>query len=224
MSRPCGLIVFDCDGTLVDSQSAIVGAMTAAFTSCKRPPPSAEAVRRVIGLSLLRAMEVLVPHAGPGEHAALDESYREHYAAQRAAGAHDDALYPGTVAALDALARDGWLLGIATGKSMRGLLATLERHGLRDRFLTLQTADNCRGKPDPHMVENAMADAGARPAETVVVGDTVFDIQMARAAGATAFGVSWGYHPREELVAAGAHALLEHFDELASALARRAGM
>jgi len=213
-----GLVVFDCDGTLVDSQSAIVGAMTAAFLAVGRAAPDATAVRRVIGLSLDRAVEVLAPTESLSARDALVEHYRRAYAAQRAAGAHADPLYPGAVEALDELARDGWLLGVATGKSMKGLLATLERHGLRERFVTLQTADICRSKPDPHMVERAMEEAGARPRETVVVGDTVYDIAMARAAGAAAIGVAWGYHAAEELTAAGAHALLARFDELVPAV------
>lgn len=213
------LAVFDCDGTLVDSQSAIVGAMDAAFKDAGIHPPPAAAVRRVIGLSLDRAISTLYPVGGPREIDRLSKTYCEAFAAQRAAGQHHDPLYPGVVEALDALRGRGWLLGVATGKSTRGLLATLERHGLRDRFVTLQTPDTCRGKPDPHMVECAMAEVGASPQRTVVIGDTVFDIGMARAAGAFAVGVSWGYHVPHELTAAGAHRVLETYMELPGAAA-----
>jgi phosphoglycolate phosphatase len=194
------LALFDCDGTLVDSQEAIVGAMNVAFDARGLPPPPAEAVRRVVGLSLLEAVAALLPGLGRPEHEAVTSLYREAFAAQRAAGLHQDPLYPGAVAALDALADAGWLLGIATGKSMRGLLAILEGHGLRERFVTLQTPDSCRGKPDPHMVECAMAQTGAAASATVVIGDTIYDIGMARAAGAIGIGVGWGYLARENLL------------------------
>lgn len=213
------LAVFDCDGTLVDSQSAIVGAMDAAFMEAGVAPPPAAAVRRVIGLSLDRAISTLYPAGGPREIERLTRTYCDAFAAQRAAGQHSDPLYPGVIAALDLLQARGWLLGVATGKSTRGLLATLERHGLRDRFVTLQTPDTCRGKPDPHMVECAMSDVGAQPERTVVIGDTVFDIGMARAAGAFALGVSWGYHVPHELTAAGAHRVLDSYMELPGAAA-----
>jgi len=214
------LALFDCDGTLVDSQEAIVGAMSAAFGARSLPQPPPEAVRRVVSLSLLEAVAALLPGADRQEHEALTELYREAFAAHRVAGLHRDPLFPGAVEALDALAEAGWLLGIATGKSMRGLLATLEPHGLRERFVTLQTPDHCRGKPDPHMVERAMAETGAAAAATVVIGDTVYDIAMARAAGAIGIGVGWGYHPAAELEAAGAHAVVLAFPVLPAAMAR----
>lgn len=109
------------------------------------------------------------------------------------------------VAALDALAADGWLFGVATGKSDRGLAHVLSLHGIADRFVTLQTADRHPSKPHPSMIEQAMADAGAAPATTVMIGDTSYDMLMARAAGARALGVAWGYHPAHELRDAGAH-------------------
>ena len=218
------LAIFDCDGTLVDSQSAIVGAMHAAFTGCGLAAPAAPDVRRVIGLSLGHAISTLHPAGAEPQIAQLTRDYCEAFAAQRAAGAHADPLYPGVVEALDALRAAGWVLGVATGKSMRGLLATLERHGLRDRFVTLQTPDTCRGKPDPHMVECAMNDVGARAADTIVIGDTVYDIGMAVAAGAHALGVSWGYHAAAELTAAGAQRVLESYAELPDAAAALVSM
>lgn len=213
------LAVFDCDGTLVDSQSAIVGAMESAFTSCGLARPAAAAVRRVIGLSLDQAIAALLPDAARPEIERLTRLYCAAFAEQREAGHHEDPLYPGVREALDALEQVGWLFGVATGKSTRGLLATLERHGLSRRFVTLQTPDTCRGKPDPHMVECAMAAVGALPARTLVIGDTIYDIGMARSAGAHAIGVSWGYHVAAELTAAGAHRVLDSFHELPAAAA-----
>lgn len=220
--RPRGphLALFDCDGTLVDSQAAIIGAMNAAFGTRGLPQPSADAVRRVVGLSLLEAVAALLPDADRLEHEAVTDLYREVFAAHRIAGLHSAPLYPGAVATLNALTDAGWLLGIATGKSMRGLLATLELHGLRERFVTLQTPDTCRGKPDPHMVQCAMAQTGAERGATVVIGDTIYDIGMARAAGAIGIGVGWGYHPAAELEAAGADAVVMAYSDLHGAVSR----
>lgn len=220
VDAPVKLAVFDCDGTLVDSQAAIVGAMNAAFSSCALLLPPPESVRGVIGLSLDHAISALYPAGEPARIAELNRLYCEAFAAQRAAGEHADPLYPGAIEALDALAADGWLLGVATGKSMRGLLATLERHSLRERFVTLQTADICRGKPDPHMVERAMSEVGARGRNTVVIGDTAYDMQMARSARAYAIGVSWGYHLVTELRSAGAHEVVGSYPELPGTMFR----
>jgi len=121
------------------------------------------------------------------------------------------------LAELDA---DGWLLGIATGKSHRGLVATLAGHGLDNRFVTLQTSDRAAGKPSPDMVLQALTETGADAASTVVVGDTTFDMMMARNAGALAVGVTWGYHHADELRASGAHAIVDSFPDVAPTLAR----
>jgi phosphoglycolate phosphatase len=125
-------------------------------------------------------------------------------------------LFDGILELLDRLEADGWLLAVATGKSDRGLRHCLESHGLHARFVSLQTADRHPSKPHPSMVEQAMADARAEPAATVVVGDTSYDMAMAVAAGATAIGVGWGYHHRSELEAAGAHAVAEEPREVAT--------
>ena len=116
----------------------------------------------------------------------------------------DEPLYDGVPALLDDLDAEGWLLAVATGKSDRGLGFCLDCHGLADRFVSLQTADRHPSKPHPSMLEQAMADAGAEPAATLMIGDTSYDMLMAKAAGARAVGVAWGYHPPEELIAAGA--------------------
>ena len=123
------------------------------------------------------------------------------------------------LAALAALDHPQVCLGVATGKSRRGLEATLQRHGLAGRFVTLQTADDGPGKPHPRMLQAAMHDVGAEAHETVLIGDTVYDIEMAANAGTPALGVAWGYHPAEELTQAGARRVLGHFAELPAALA-----
>ncbi|MFC7331547.1 HAD-IA family hydrolase [Rhodocista pekingensis] len=198
------LALFDCDGTLVDSQYAIVAAMTAGFAAAGLPAPPAEAVRRVVGLPLVGAVAKLAPLLEPALHVEIAEAYKAAFHENRLLARVPEPLFPGVVEALDALEAAGCLLGVATGKSRRGLLATLDHHGLRGRFVTLQTSDLLPGKPHPDMVHHAMAEAGAMQEETVVIGDTTFDMLMARNARVPVVGVSWGYHEVDELTAAGA--------------------
>jgi phosphoglycolate phosphatase len=123
-------------------------------------------------------------------------------------------LFPRTREVLGMLDRNGHLLGVATGKSHSGLLEVLEHHRLTALFVSFQTADRHPSKPHPGMLEEAMRETGSAPAETLMVGDTSFDMEMARAAGARPIGVAWGYHPPEMLEAAGAELILEDFDQL----------
>ena len=217
---PWRLIVFDCDGTLVDSQHAIVSTMAAAFEAAALPRPSAEAVRRVVGLSLEEAIAGLLPpeRREPATIEAVAEHYRAGFRSGDARAHRSAPLYPGARQALTELDRREVLLGIATGKGRQGLQATLESHDLERLFVTLQTADVAPGKPHPGMLERAMAEAGAAPEETLLIGDTVFDMEMAANARVGAVGVSWGYHPIEDLLASGALAILETFAELVPAL------
>lgn len=205
------LALFDCDGTLADSQREIVVAMGAAFERCGLAPPPPPAIRAAIGLSLPRLMMQLAPTLDEAAQEALVDAYRETFFEHRtAAGAGPEPLYDGVVAALDTLRDDGWLLGVATGKSQRGLVRLLTAHGLIDRFVTLQTADFHPSKPDPAMCRAAIVEAGVTARDTVVIGDTGYDMAMARSAGARALGVEWGYHPVAELLRAGAEAVAEH--------------
>jgi phosphoglycolate phosphatase len=207
------LVVFDCDGTLVDSQHAIVACMREAFSAHGCAVPEDAAVRQLIGLSLDEAVARLAVAGVPAAEVA--EAYRRAFFAMRSRPDFHEPLFPGVAAALEALDAAGCLLGIATGKARRGLLATLERHGLSDRFATLQTADLSPGKPHPAMLLRAMAETGVDPDRTVLVGDTSYDMEMARRAGARAIGVAWGYHDRRELEAAGADRIVERCEELA---------
>jgi phosphoglycolate phosphatase len=217
MTAPVRLAVFDCDGTLVDGQANIVRAMDAAFALSGLTPPPHAATRAIVGLSLPQAMRVLRPEA---DHLRLTEDYKRVYRQLREDGGLDDEpLFDGVAAAIDALAAAGWTLGVATGKSDRGLAHVLDRHGLADRFATLQTADRHPSKPDPTMLRAAMAEAGAGPAETVMIGDTSFDMAMARRAGVRAVGVAWGYHAPAELIEAGAEVVASHARELPDLLA-----
>jgi phosphoglycolate phosphatase len=202
------LALFDCDGTLVDSQANICRSMEEAFLLGGLIVPSRDAIRRIIGLSVVEAIAALSPELDDARHRTLAEEYKAAFFRLRASGAMDEEpLFDGMIAALDSLAEAGWLIGVATGKSDRGLARILAHHGIADRFVTLQTADRHPSKPHPSMVELAMAEAGAAPGTTVMIGDTSYDMMMGRAAGARALGVAWGYHPAEELSAAGAHAI-----------------
>lgn len=193
------LVVFDCDGTLVDSQHAIVAAMRIAFEEMGLDEPDPSSVRHVVGLTLEDAISRLLPRALPELHRQTAAAYRRAFQTLRSLPDHREPLFDGIRAVIDALADAGMLLGVATGKSRRGLIATLDRHGLGERFVTLQTVDDNPGKPAPNMLLRAMSEAGAEPGETVMVGDTIYDIEMARNAGTAAIGVAWGYHAAEEL-------------------------
>jgi phosphoglycolate phosphatase len=212
------LAIFDCDGTLVDGQANICLAMERAFSDANRVPPPRQMIRRIVGLSLVEAMRVLLPDAEEPVHQAMAEQYKAAYLALRGNGMEDEPLYDGIADLLHGLNRDGWLLGVATGKSDRGLNRCLDAHGLKDLFVTLQTADRHPSKPHPSMVFQALADSGADAARTVMIGDTVYDIEMGRTAGCKTVGVGWGYHPLDELRDAGADWLVETMDELKIAL------
>jgi phosphoglycolate phosphatase len=205
MGNSLKLVIFDCDGTLVDSQHMIVAAMTTAYAAHGIAVPDRETMLSMVGLSLIEVFTAL----GRGKErfpvASLAEHYKLAFHALRESGAHIEPLYPGAALAVQALAqREDVVLGIATGKSQRGVRLVLAHHGLLDHFITIKTADDAPSKPDPGMVLDAMREAGATPQNTVVVGDTIYDIAMARAAGAAAIGVSWGYHARDSLSAMGA--------------------
>jgi phosphoglycolate phosphatase len=199
------LAIFDCDGTLVDSQANICVAMEECFARAGLAKPDREQTRRIVGLSLAEAMRAMLPEASADVHAALVEEYKLAFHQLRGNGLVEEPLFDGISELITTLGKDGWLLGVATGKSDRGLRLCLERHGLNPHFMTLQTADRHPSKPHPSMIEQAMRDAGAQPEATIMIGDTSFDMAMAGLAGVTAIGVTWGYHSHQELLDAGAH-------------------
>lgn len=217
------LILFDVDGTLMDSQHMICAAMDQAYRGQGLVCPAPDAVRAIIGLSLENAMRQL----SAGEDHPIDglvAGYKEAFSTMRQAGEWKAPLYPGARAAIESLrGRADVVLGVATGKSRRGVAAMIETHALDNVFATIQTADTSPSKPHPGMVLAAMSETGIGPEDTVVIGDTVFDMEMARNAGASAIGVSWGYHPVADLHAAGARLVLDDFAALAAALWPAAG-
>ncbi|MBP2299528.1 HAD-IA family hydrolase [Azospirillum picis] len=212
------LALFDCDGTLVDSQFSIIAAMTAAWAEHGLGEPDPLEVRRMVGLPLVDAVGLLLPTLAPDGRAAVAESYKRAFSAARDRGEGTEPLFPGILDALAALEAAGVLLGVATGKSRRGLDAVLKGHGLAGRFITLQTADVGPGKPNPHMVHRALAETGAEEGGTVVIGDTTYDIQMARNARVRSVGVSWGYHAVPELERAGADRIVHRGRDAATAV------
>lgn len=210
------LAIFDVDGTLVDSQSHILAAMEAGFAALDRPVPPRDAVLAIVGLSLEVGVMRLAPDMTAAEAERLVAAYREAFFALRV-GSAASPLYPGAAEALAALStRDEVLLGVATGKSRRGLDHVLDAHGMTKMFVTTQVSDHHPSKPHPAMVEAALGETGVAPDRAVMVGDTEFDIEMGRAAGVRTIGVSWGYHGVDRLGAA--DRVIDRFDALIPAL------
>ena len=212
------LAVFDCDGTLVDGQADVCWAMERAFARAGLSAPDVSAVRRAVGLSLPQAVRALAPDLNEDQNRAVTEFYRSSFRARREEGLLDKPLYDGIAELLTALHDDGWRLAVATGKSDRGLAACLATHGIADLFVSLQTADRHPSKPHPAMLEAALFEAGALPAQAVMIGDTSFDMLMARSARVAAIGVSWGYHAPAELLASGALSVAETVAALLQAM------
>ena len=222
MSAPLKLVIFDVDGTLVDSQAHIVAAMAAAFEGARVPVPGRDETLSIVGLSLPVAIARLVPDLDAATQARIVAGYRDAFARLRLEnGAALSPLYPGAGAVLEALTGHAdVLLGIATGKSRRGMAHLMQVHGLGRFFQTVQVADDHPSKPHPSMIAACLSETGVDAEHAVILGDTVFDMDMARNAGIRALGVDWGYHPREQLVAAGAAEVLGGFDEVGAALQR----
>jgi phosphoglycolate phosphatase len=219
MTKPLRLIVFDVDGTLVDSQADIVASMTAAFQGAGLAVPDRAAILSIVGLSL----DVAIPQLAPGQsgetYHSMVEAYKTAYMRLRASQGTQQSspLYPGIRAVLDGLHTvPEYILGVATGKSRRGLDALLAGHGMERLFLTQQVADHHPSKPHPAMLMAALAETGIGADQAVMIGDTEFDMSMARAAGMRAIGVSWGYHMVDRLV--GADVLVHRTGDLPQAI------
>ena len=210
------LVLFDVDGTLVDSQHMICSAMTQMLIELGRPVPDRGFMLAGVGLSLIPTMRRLLGEdVAQAEVEAAAEHYRRAFQALRADPANVDPVFPGALEVVDALnARDDLVLGIATGKSRRGVAHIVERLGWQQHFVTIQTADDAPSKPQPAMVLQAAREAGVTPADVIMIGDTSYDMEMARNAGSARVGVGWGNHPVDVLLAAGAQHVIGHFDEL----------
>ena len=212
------LAVFDCDGTLVDGQADICDTMVSAYDRAVLPSPSRNDIRRIVGLSLPVAIRSLSPQLSEEEVRHVVEFYKSGYFARREEGLLNEPLYDGIAELLRSLHADQWTLAVATGKSDRGLASVLAAHGLTDLFVSLQTAARHPSKPHPAMLEAALFEAAAQPGEAVMIGDTTFDIDMARAANVASVGGDWGYHPADELTQAGAMGVAKDVSELGQML------
>lgn len=207
------LVLFDVDGTLVDSQNILVAAQRSAFEAFGLEPPSREMSLSIVGLSLVEAFTVLAGPKAPAE--GLAQAYKDAFMVLRQDPAMEEPLFPGAGECLERLGRrEDALLGIATGKSRRGVAHLLERHDWQKVFATIQTADDAPSKPHPAMILQAIEEVGAAPHETVMIGDSSYDMAMARAAGVLPVGVSWGFQPVAALVEAGAGPIVHSYAEL----------
>ncbi|GGF63337.1 haloacid dehalogenase [Azorhizobium oxalatiphilum] len=215
------LALFDCDGTLVDSQHMIVAAMEATYRGQGLVPPTRERTLSIVGLSLREVFLVLgadSPDFPPPE--LMVEAYKEAFNTMHARKPETEPMFPHVMETLIALrGRDEFLLGMATGKARRGVDRLLKAYAMEGWFAAIQTADIAPSKPHPGMVLQAMAEAGTEPARTVMIGDTTYDMEMAKAAGAHAIGVSWGYHPVDSLITAGADRIVTDFRDIPDVIA-----
>ncbi len=205
---------FDLDGTLIDSVATIVDGVLACWSACGFAEPDPEAVRRVIGLPWEESIRELIPGAGETEFGAIRNYHDEVRRGVRPRPSALIAPFPGAHEVLDHLESEGYLLGIVTSRSSHRLHELLDDQGLAGRFQTFKTADMGPGKPNPHLLLEAMSELGVDAGCTVMIGDTTFDVLMAANAGTAAVGVSWGVHEPHELDAAGAHCVIDAFDEL----------
>lgn len=209
------LIIFDCDGTLVDSQQLICLAMNAAFERVGLPVPTRDDVRSVIGLSLQNAIAKCLPDGSQVDTAHMSELYKDAFSQLRMSAENEELLYDGVRTTLEMFSNEPkTLMAVATGKSMRGMKRLIAREGFEPYFQSVQTADDHPSKPHPSMISRAMALAGVEPSQTVMVGDTTYDMEMARNAGVSGVGVSWGYHDGRALKESGAHRLIHRFEDL----------
>lgn len=213
------LVIFDCDGTLVDSQHNITAAMSWAFEQQGLAAPARSEVLQCVGLSLPETFRVLAADQPQSMQASLALNYRDAFLSGALVRREDEAIYPGIHQTVAELARrPDVLLGVATGKSKRGVKRLFDREGWHPHFHTIQTADDHPSKPDPSMILTAMADAGADAVATVMIGDTSYDMAMARNAGVGAIGVDWGYHAPDRLTEAGAHRIVSAGEALLAAI------
>jgi len=204
------LLVFDWDGTLMDSAGTIVTSLQAACTDLGLPVPSDAAARHIIGLGLNEALAELLPGLAPSDYDRLVERYRHHFLSQD----HEIPLFEGAFEAIQDLSGMGFMLAVATGKSRRGLDRAFSYTNLGRFFHASRCADESFSKPHPAMLLELMDEMGTSPDKTLMIGDTTHDLQMAINARVQGVGVAYGAHPKENLLALSPMACLDHFSEL----------
>ncbi|WP_371396948.1 HAD-IA family hydrolase [Fretibacter rubidus] len=209
------LAIFDIDGTLVDSRAVISGAMRDAFLAHGLTPPAYEQTRKIVGLSLLEAVDKLAPRdMDHDDLLVLVERYKDAFVSARTSGNDFEPLYAGALDVLTSLKDKGWKIGVATGKSRRGLDAIIDKHSFERFFDAHYCADDGPGKPHPYMVQANLDALDSRADHAVMIGDTSFDMIMAKAAGVATIGVDWGFHTAQEVKASGADYLVSTMDAL----------
>jgi len=211
MARSYDLIVFDWDGTLMDSADKIVRCFRNALRDCVLPDPGDESIRQIIGLGMKEALAALLPEHGDEDRQRAVDRYRDYFLGL---DTEDSQLFPGVREGLDTMTRDGYLMAVATGKSRRGLRRVLAETGLAAVFTVTRCADEARSKPHPQMLLDILEATGTEAARALMIGDTVYDMDMARHAGVDALAVSYGVHRREQLQASGPRGCLDSFDEV----------
>ncbi|NIM26721.1 MAG: HAD-IA family hydrolase [Gammaproteobacteria bacterium] len=210
------LLVFDWDGTLADSEQRIVAAAHTTIEALGLPPRSTEAIREIIGLAMSEAWQALFPEVPRSEEARFIACYREHYLSNAGTPVP---LFPGAKAALQGLAAQRYRLAVATGKGRRGLDRDMAVHGLERLFSTTRSADEAPSKPHPQMLVDIIEELDVDAGETLMIGDTAFDLEMARNAGVASIAVASGVHTPERLLDFDPLALLETIAELPGWLA-----
>lgn len=211
MNKQFDLIVFDWDGTLMDSEAKIVRCIQAAAADVGIADIGKDAIRNIIGLGLTEAMKVLYPDQSAQRRLQLVERYRKHFLELDATPMP---LFPGVASGLEKLRAQGYLLAIATGKARRGLNRVLDETGMRHLFASSRCADETQSKPHPQMLKEILDETGIAPTRALMVGDTVYDMEMARQAQVAGLGVSYGVHARERLLECGARACVDSFPEV----------
>ncbi len=210
------LVLFDCDGTLVDSAALIHAVMSDTFADFGKPRPHLSATKSIIGLTLdIAIARMLGKEHVDDEARAMTEHYRKIYHPLRERPDMIVPLFDGIDPLIsDLIKREDLLIGAVTGKGRHGLTHILDTHGFRQHFIVSRTADDCPSKPHPAMVTECCDETGMVPADTIVIGDAIYDMQMAKAAGAKAIGVAWGYASVDDLWKAGADAIVNHPSEI----------
>ena len=219
MNGPLKLAIWDVDGTIIDSRKMIQSAMSRAFRRAGLGDIDYDRTRTIVGLELSEAISRLAPpDYGDERVLKLGTYYKEAFVEQRLEPGFEEPLYDGALETIELLVSHGWLLGVATGKARRGLDIVFNHHGLHRHFDTFQTVDGGAGKPHPRMILDAMSETGVEAENTVMIGDTSFDMEMARNAKVKALGVSWGFHTPDEITSGGSHELHHDFSTLDQAL------
>ncbi|MCJ8324850.1 MAG: HAD-IA family hydrolase [Rhizobiales bacterium] len=222
------LVIFDLDGTLIDGAQACIPAMQHAFRTVNLPVPNAVQVKNMIGLSITPAIYHIlssfndIRHVSESEVEQIGDIYKDYFYQSRIANKHQSPIYSGALKCLAKLhANPNILLSIATGKSRRGVNAFLDKYELNNLFSTSWCATECHSKPHPEMIDQAMNTLGIDAENTIMVGDTEFDMQMAKNAKVHAIGVDWGYHSQELMLKSGANQIVDNFEQLTLAIFER---